>query len=48
MKKKQNKEVEVKRKKIDKTQLAIKIIASILAVIFIGSMFTTAIFYIIG
>ena len=41
-------QVKHKKKRIDKSQLAIKIVASILAIVFVGSMFTTAVFYIFG
>lgn len=37
-----------KRKKIDKSRLAIKIVAAVLALTFVVSMFTTAIYYIIA
>ena len=40
--------VKHKKRKMDKTQLAIKIVASVLAIVFVGSMFTTAVFYIFG
>ena len=37
-----------KRKKIDKSRLAIKIVAILLAAIFILSIFATAVYYIWG
>ena len=37
-----------KRKKIDKSRLAIKIVAGILALIFVASMCTTCVFYIMA
>jgi hypothetical protein len=37
-----------KRRKIDKRQLTIKIVAGVLAAIFIASMFTTGIYYILS
>lgn len=41
-------ETKKKRKKIDKSRLAIKIVAIILAATFVLSVFTTAIYYIVG
>jgi len=40
--------VKVKKRRIDKRQLAIKLVASILALIFIGTIVASAIFYLIG